>query len=836
MLWIALFAAWCVASVCSSLVIANNVAAYGIIAEDFTSDEFVQIESSEEKVNVGFFLEYFEDAEKQLTIKNVGSPPVLEQFKKFQGAVFNAGYSNSNYWLHFVFQIKDLENKEVLRYLEIDNTLLGDLEIYRRNSQGGFEVIKTGINNYAHPALIHYSSYLYPLKITSNERMEFFIKATSPSSLTVPVYLWHPDIYLQSKSDQRMFYGIMYGIMMTMCIYNLFLFLAIRESCYLFYSLYVMAILSIVSSYNGITAQYFLSNYPLLLTRSASISGLLAIYFSCQFTRGFLHVESYSPRIDLLFNRFSQLMLVIMPVLCVESIREKILPTSTSLPLIWVVISFWVGLLALKHKIREAKFYIAGWGVLLLSVMIFILSLFGVLPVGLYSEHGFKIGVVLESVIFAYALADRTHNMQRERVMLQKSVLQISERSNKIKDEFLATISHEFRTPMNGVLGALQMLRSVTVPREGVRYLEIANRSAADMMDIIDGILSFTEVRSGSLKVKKQQFGHLDLVTKIAWIYQKKFKEKGLKFETKFAAETDQLVIGDMEKVEQVLVQVLDNALKFTHEGSVSFEVTGSLSESGDEIGINYLVSDTGVGITEERREQVYEAFRQQDSSNTRAYGGLGIGLAISRRLLELMEGSISFSENDGGGTLFEIAVLYEIYQRPARQVQRGPGLKKTEIKTKPARIADNTKILVVEDNLVNQMILKSMLKKMGYQTLVAGNGREAVVLLEHETVDAILMDCQMPVMDGYETTREIRSMNNSNSNKPILAVTANVMVNDREKCLESGMNDYIKKPVSTEIIKEKLDHWLSLDHVLARDKGKSGGNTSLEKGKPTKW
>jgi len=278
---------------------------------------------------------------------------------------------------------------------------------------------------------------------------------------------------------------------------------------------------------------------------------------------------------------------------------------------------------------------------------------------------------------------------------------------------------------------------------------------------------------------------------------------------------------------------VLDNALKFTHEGSVSFEVSGSLSEDGNEIGINYLVSDTGVGITEERSEQVYEAFRQQDSSNTRAYGGLGIGMAISRRLLELMDGSISFSGNDGGGTVFEIAIVYEIYRRPMSQAKDDIRRKKIEANRKsnsePGHIAVNSRILVVEDNLVNQMILKSMLKKMGYQTLVAGNGREAVVLLEHETVDAILMDCQMPVMDGYEATREIRCLTNSNCDKPILAVTANVMATDRGKCLESGMDDYIKKPVSTEIIKEKLDHWLSPEHALARGKGKPDSNTDLE-------
>ena len=269
MYWVALLAA----SLCCSLVVGNDFVSKdfivsGVIADDFPADDFAQIDSSEEKVNVGLFLKYFEDAEQQLTIKNVDTLPILGQFKKYQGKVFNAGYSKSNYWLHFEFQVNDLENHELSRYLEIDNSLLGVLEIYQRNSEGGFEVIKTGVNNYTHSALIHYSSYLYPLKFASNEPMEFFIKASSSSSVTVPIYLWRPDIYLKSKSDQRIFYGILYGIMLTMCIYNVFLFFAIRESCYLFYSLYVIAILSIVSAYSGITAQYFLSNSPLMLTRS----------------------------------------------------------------------------------------------------------------------------------------------------------------------------------------------------------------------------------------------------------------------------------------------------------------------------------------------------------------------------------------------------------------------------------------------------------------------------------------------------------------------------------------------------------------------------------------
>ena len=780
----------------------------GMLSSAVGAYEAALIDINDSKVNVGQFLEYLEDTERQLDIGQVDTPATLKQFKDFEGKVFNAGYTSSVYWLHFAFEIDGPEAVAIKRYLEIDYALLGDLEIYQKNPDGGFKRVLSGVHNQKNEDMIHYSSYLYPIHLMTNERAEFFLKVSSYSSVTVPIYLWQTEVYLQKKSDLRIFFGILYGTLFAMCFYNLFLFFAMKQSCYLHYSCYVIALASIISAFNGITSQYLLSDLPWLSDRSSSVSGMVAIFFSCQFARGFLRLEDYSPKMDRVLNVFAWSMLAVIPLICSKFIRENYMSVAATIPLIWIVVSLWAGVLGMKHKVRDAKYFLIGWSFLLSSVLVFMLSLYNVLPYGVISEHGFQLGAVLEAIVFSYALADRTQIIQRERSLLQRSVLSISERSNKIKDEFLATISHEFRTPMNGVLGALEMLHTVKIPDEGLRYIEIANQSAADMMHIIDGILNFTEARSGSLRLKKTKFKHREMVDQIAWIYSRKFKAKGLSFRTEFSDSIDQVIDGDTDKIEQVLTQVLDNALKFTHQGGVVFEVTGSIDGETNKITINYVVSDSGVGISKDRVEQVYEAFRQQDSSNTRAYGGLGIGLAISRRLLELMGGNISFAENDGGGTVFEIVVVYDVFDI---EIAKELPVEHVITDTIDSKASDvHHKILIVEDNSVNQMILKSMLKKMGYETLLAGNGREAVDLLEHEEVDAILMDCQMPVMDGYEATKVIRSGSNANSGKPILAVTANVMANDKEKCLNSGMDDYIKKPVTTKIVQQKLQHWLN--------------------------
>ena len=761
------------------------------------------------KINLGSYIQYLEDEQGQFTINNIDSARVQERFALFRGStIFNVGYSRSAYWLKLTFKIQGQDGSVVKRYLEFDNALLSEIEIHRKIAPGEFTLVKTGLKNTHSENILPYNSYVYPVQIAANQEQIFYVRLKSNSGLSLPIYLWNPEDFLQSKSDLRIFYGIFYGVMFAMCFYNLFIYFSVKQKSYLYYSLYVLILIVVISSMNGIAVQYFLKDHQWFADRVIPFCGSLVVFFSCQFTRYFLRTPIRSQFDDRLLRGLCWLSVAILPLILIDSVRPYLSVFGLILPFAWAATCLWVGLRSYLNNLREARFYIVGWSCLLVSVVVHMLSRFDFVPTTFLTLHGFQIGAVVEAMVFSFALADRINLIQWEKNLLHSTTLKMSERTNKIKDEFLATLSHEFRTPMNGILGSLQLIRTTNLDEDAVRYLGLATQSADRMMVLVDSILNYSEVQSGTINIKARPFSHLDLVKKLVWVYKKQFEEKGLNFNYHISDDADQVLEGDAEKIEQVLVNVLDNALKFTQFGDVGLDVSAESSAEEDRTRIIYRISDSGIGVDPERREQIFESFRQADSTASRRYGGLGIGLAITRRLLQIMGGEITVEANSQGGSTFVINIPFKVSnEKVAEQAKEEKEIKQA-VKRMNTVANENRKILVVEDNKVNQLILTSILKKLGYQIITADNGKEAVTVLKDEEVDAILMDCQMPVMDGYEATKVIREIN-SNRKTPILAVTANALSEDRVKCFESGMDDYIKKPIDKDIIEEKLKYWL---------------------------
>ncbi len=404
---------------------------------------------------------------------------------------------------------------------------------------------------------------------------------------------------------------------------------------------------------------------------------------------------------------------------------------------------------------------------------------------------------------------------------IANKVVSMISKSDQLKDEFLATISHELRTPMNGVNGSLELLRMSSLTKEVAGYVDTAVSSANDMMDLINHLLDFSEARSGELM---QSSGRFNLRLQLALLstkYQNKCKRKGIEFVCNLSDIAIDELMGDYQRMIYVLNQLLDNATKFTHSGRVMLSVKQEIHPvHPSKYIIQFNVSDTGIGIPTDKQRDVFEPFQQADGSFSRKHGGLGIGLSICIKLVELMEGELSFTSIEGKGTNFTLTLPFDkagplehndhftaeapkpsapaVDNRPLLNADAKPG-EKTEEPVK-------RRVLVVEDNAVNQMVLKGILKKLGYDVITADNGEVAVKTLEKEEVDIILMDCQMPIMDGFEATRSIRNSTSPNRNKPIIAVTANAMAGDKERCLEAGMDDYIKKPIDKSIIQHKLE------------------------------
>lgn len=367
--------------------------------------------------------------------------------------------------------------------------------------------------------------------------------------------------------------------------------------------------------------------------------------------------------------------------------------------------------------------------------------------------------------------------------------LQAAEQANRVKAEFIANMSHEIRTPMNAIIGLTDLAMEETSPLQQREYLMLARVSADNLLAIINDILDFARIDSGRIAVQAQALSVRALVQGIAGPHQASARAKGIALDVRIATDVPASVNADALRVGQILNNLLANAVKFTERGQVGLSVQAEVS--GPIAQLEFRVQDSGIGIAPDKLEDIFEPFEQGDNSITRRFGGTGLGLSISRKLAVAMGGSLTVESVPGQGSLFTLTLPVTI-SRP-EDLQHAASLPALESLAPQQGLC----VLLVEDNPVNQLLAKTLLEQTGHSVRVAGNGRDGISRWRQGGVDAILMDIQMPVMDGLSATRELRQIEREQglARTPVIAITANAMSGDREQCIAAGMDDYIAKP-----------------------------------------
>ena len=770
----------------------------------------VEFDETTQNLPLGRMMQVFEDTGGLATLDDVIANDGL--FKPHTKDTLNAGYSRSAFWV-----------KVDLRYLPKDPTAqhtwllelayppLDNIDVYLADTSGRFHLVqRTGDALPFNSRQIKENNYLFELPFSPGQRQTVYLRLASEGSIQAPLTLWSAQSYLEEQPNRIYVLGLIYGVLLGMLVYNLFIYISVRDTSYLYYILYMASFGLYQLAVNGAAVQYFWPNNPWWTNASVPFLIGSAALFGCQFARSFLQIGTHSRWLDHALKFLMGVGALVM-VLSLVTSYALALRLATALALAFIVVIFFAGVLAWARGLRVARYFVIAWSAFLLGGLVNTLMVLGYLPNVFLTMYASQIGSAVEGCLLSLALADRINGMRNLHARtLQETGQKLAAmnqqlvRTHQLKDEFLSTVTHELRTPMNGVIGSLELIKTLNMSPELEFYTQTAEGSAREMMGMVNGILSLTELQAGRLQAELQPFSLGELLKGLNAEFEPQARSKRLSFAYDIEQGLPDQWIGDRAKIRQCLECLLDNAIKFTNEGGVMLRVTGhATDESRGSLAFNVI--DSGIGFVHQEDAELYQHFFQVDGSITRSYGGLGIGLAICRRLVDLMGGQLTHQSRPHQGSQFQVALRLEALTPPAAST--APQLKKS-----PAECC----VLLVQDNSDPTLNLHGMLHALGYRVRSVDGGQAAIELLRRERVDAVLLGCPLARVTGTSMGAQLLMLA-ACLQLPVLAVFDSDAQAQTARAQFDAITGYLIKPLRLEDIQQALSQ-----HLLETAEGKS--------------
>ena len=723
------------------------------------------------------------------TLDQAMAPAQAQRFKGSGQRIVNHGFNTPPYWYRVALHnARPAESGDNLWILEFAYPLLDQIDLHLVRADGRVETRLTGDRREPGADQIQHRNLVLPLRLAPGESVQMYLRVQTESTHLINLKLWSPEAFAVHAGLETLWYGIYFGLMLGLALYNFFILLSVRDLAYVYHVLYICSMAALQLDLHGFSREYLWAgpDWPNFSVPLATASGLL---FSVLFSRALLQTRQHSRPLHWLLNSA-----LLLQIPCFG--LALFAPYSVSMPFNTLAAAFVALVLVIAGTgmlfkgVRAARFYLLAWSIYLVAVILRVLEGYGVLPPSVLTENGIQIGSAAVVTLLSLALADRINAERSERENLARDRA-VAEAGAAAKGEFLATMSHEIRTPMNAVIGLTQL--ALKQPQEDITrdYLNRIDRASRALLGILNDVLDFSKIEAGKLSLEQIPFRLDSVIEDLRSIIEVKAGEKGLRFDCRVAPDTPLTLAGDPLRLGQVLLNLAGNAVKFTEQGHVDVTVALLERDAGSAV-LRFEVSDTGIGMTSEQSERIFRDFTQADIAVARRYGGTGLGLAISRRLVEAMGGRIAVHSNPGLGSRFSFDLRLRQSSEAPRQVL--PTLDRVRL--------DGTRILVADDIANNQLIARELLRAAGAEVDTVTNGVEAVAAAADGRYDAILMDVQMPEMDGLEATRILRQRG---MQRPILAMTANVLSQDRDACRAAGMNDFVSKPIDEQQMLEAL-------------------------------
>lgn len=723
----------------------------------------------------------------------------LFPFKNLESENQSVGFTSDSYWLRFKLQNSSNTPKDY--YLETARPITDEADLYQIGNDMGTLHFKSGDQIPFNERQVAHRSTVFKIELPPNSIQNFYLNLKSDGeTINLPLNLYSASSFWQVNYKQQMFLGIFYGLLLLAGIIYLFFYFSLKEKSFLYYGCYVFSIGLMQAALDGFIFQYALPQGGFFNARVVLVTAILSNFFLLKYSEHFLYVSDHLPRLSKVFMALYALLAI---SLCMVFISPKALELAypfCNINGLLSLITILVALFTMRYRrIPIDPYFSIGIFFLVIGLLGFVMNNLSLLPNNFYTLNSAKFGTGFEIIFLSLSMTNLIRKLRLEKEKSQEEALQKAEEISGLKTYFMSNMSHELRTPLNIIMGIAEIEISKPGNNDQRKQFEIIKNASYSLLSNVNDILDFEKIEKKEIQLKHEVFNPSVALTQISNNWKSEAENKGLNYLFEMEGEIPALVNGDAARFSQIINNVLGNAVKYTANGSINFKLQVIRKNKGL-FCFSFSISDTGIGMSQEFKKNIFDSFSQMRLNHTRQFGGIGLGLAIVGHLVELHHGSITIESKESIGT----KVIIDLPIEGVVQEQLG------EIETVPQKNRnDILHVLVVEDNLLNQMVMKKMLNSYTNVSFsMANNGTEAIDALKKDSYDIVLMDLQMPIMDGYEATRIIRSgeLGKTVCNIPIIAVTADAMEETHKKVLDIGMNDYMTKPINRDLLFKKMN------------------------------
>ena len=761
-------------------------------------------------------------------------PDAAYQRSKEQGITL--AFMKSAVWLRF--DVINNSAPETTWLLQVMDPLLDDIRVYQQQASGKWSEHRLGDHGQS-PEAVDALTPVLPVTLSVNQATRFYLRVQSKSSMLIDVRLLTARQFFKSSMASFLGYGAMFGIVSAMCLYNLFLFFSLRDPNYLLYVASIVSTSLFLATLSGHAPRWLWPEYQAWSEEIFQYIVAVVLVVGLWFCTRFLEAHQYAPRLHRIILVLIGLAVLTMPLSYLTNFQVAVHLTG-----IVSAAAGTVGLITatvcLLHGQRSARYYLIAWAGYCMGAVSTAARQHGFAGNDFLAVHGMELGVVVETILISFALSDRYNQLRQAKEDAQREVAESLRRMDKLKDEFLANTSHELRTPLQGIIGlAESMLDGVAgkVNEAAAKNLGMIVSSGQRLSSLVGDILDFSKMKTHELKLRLQPVDLHVAVDVVMRLSGPLAEVKSLQLVN--AIEPGTAAMADEDRLQQILHNLIGNAIKFTSSGSVQVKVV----EEGEQLRIQII--DTGPGIAVEDHARIFESFEQVEDSATRAHGGTGLGLAVTKKLVELHGSEVVVDSEPGQGATFSFSLPRAVAQEaapaePAAGLQQAAAPVPSFTQLSAADVAadelpafssdvaltgkllrgtakataqsDATiRILVVDDEPINQQVMQNHLLVENYEVVQAEDGMRALELIRGgEQFDLILLDVMMPMLSGFEVCSEIRKTHLP-TQLPIVMVTARTQTQDLQMGLQVGANDYLTKPVAKDELLARIKTHLNL-------------------------